>query len=155
MQALARRFYARCLAIRIAQARITKYIDPTTTLPYWVHPGTGVTSWTKPKIFGAQDAEHATMVATSKTEHLVSSIICSSLRDSTRQTAFHRLISRLEIGMALQHFSQDARPDMIILQIYFEVRLIVRVQVAIQTIPVFPSGCEPARKYKHVASPPT
>lgn len=70
-QALARRYCARCRAIRLAQARISKFIDPTTLLPYWLHPGTGITSWSKPKVFGAEDVEHATMIATSRTEHLV------------------------------------------------------------------------------------
>lgn len=71
-QAIGRRYCARCRAIRVAQVRISKYVDPATNLPYWVNPVTGVTTWSKPKVFGAADAEHAMMVATSKTEHLVS-----------------------------------------------------------------------------------
>lgn len=71
IQALARRYSARCRAIRLAQVCIFKYIDPTTHLPYWVHLKTGITSWKKPKVFRADDVEHAMMVATSKTEHLV------------------------------------------------------------------------------------
>lgn len=71
IQTLGRRYCARCRAIRLAQARISKYIDSNTQLPYWVNPATGVTTWSKPKVFGAADVEHAMMVATSKTEHLV------------------------------------------------------------------------------------
>lgn len=71
-QARGRRYCARCRAIRLARARVAKFIDPTSNLPYWVHPGTGITSWTKPKIFGADDVEQAITVATSRTEHLVS-----------------------------------------------------------------------------------
>lgn len=71
LQALGRRYCARCRAIRLAQAQISKYIEPTKQLPYWVNPATSVTTWTKPKIFGASDVEHAMMVATSRTEHLV------------------------------------------------------------------------------------
>lgn len=73
-QALGRRYRSRAFAIRLAQARITKYIDPKTRLPYWQHPGTGIISWSKPKIFGLEDVDHATMVATKKTEHLVSGV---------------------------------------------------------------------------------
>jgi len=70
-QALGRRYCARCSAIRLAQSQISKYIEPTKQLPYWVNPVTSVTTWTKPKIFGASDVGHAMMVATSRTEHLV------------------------------------------------------------------------------------
>lgn len=59
------------IAIRLAKVRIVKYIDPSTLLPYWVHGGTGVASWTKPKIFRGEDVDSAVMVASSKTEHLV------------------------------------------------------------------------------------
>lgn len=71
IQALSRRYCGRCSAIQLAQRRILKYLDPDSHLPYWVHPSTGVVSWTKPKILGNEDVEHATMVATSGTEYLV------------------------------------------------------------------------------------
>ncbi|CAM9227337.1 unnamed protein product, partial [Laminaria digitata] len=100
LQALGRRYCARCRAIRLARARIAKFIDPTSNLPYWVHPGTGITSWTKPKIFGADDVEQAITVATSRTEHLVKCSVCddtpvkrlcTSCRDSYCEECFQSL----------------------------------------------------------------
>eukprot|EP00752_Nemacystus_decipiens_P002143 g2042.t1 len=97
IQTLGRRYCARCRAIRLAQARISKYIDPNTQLPYWVNPATGVTTWTKPKVFGAEDVKHPMMVATSKTEHLVKCSVCdvnpvkrmcTSCRDSYCEDCF-------------------------------------------------------------------
>ncbi|CAN0231592.1 unnamed protein product, partial [Ectocarpus sp. 12 AP-2014] len=35
LQSLGRRYCARCRAIRLARAKISKFIDPTTHLPYW------------------------------------------------------------------------------------------------------------------------
>ncbi|CAN0081825.1 unnamed protein product [Scytosiphon promiscuus] len=100
IQAIGRRYCARCLAIRVAQVRIAKYIDPIRNLPYWVNPVTGVTTWSKPKVFGAADVEHAMMVATSKTEHLVKCSVCdvkpvkrmcTSCRDSYCEDCFQAL----------------------------------------------------------------
>ncbi|CAB1111112.1 unnamed protein product [Ectocarpus sp. CCAP 1310/34] len=103
LESLGRRYCARCRAIRLAQAKISKFIDPTTHLPYWLHPTTGVTTWTKPKVFGAADVEHAMMVATSKTEHLVKCSVCdvrpvrrmcTSCRDSYCEECFQALHGR-------------------------------------------------------------
>ncbi|CAM9991087.1 unnamed protein product, partial [Ectocarpus sp. 12 AP-2014] len=84
-------------------AKISKFIDPTTHLPYWLNPTTGVTTWTKPKVFGAADVENAMMVATSKTEHLVKCSVCdvrpvrrmcTSCRDSYCEECFQALHGR-------------------------------------------------------------
>ncbi|CAM9276018.1 unnamed protein product [Ectocarpus sp. 12 AP-2014] len=98
-----KRYCARCRAIRLARAKISKFIDPTTHLHYWLNPTTGVTTWTKPKVFGAADVEQAMMVATSKTEHLVKCSVCdvrpvrrmcTSCRDSYCEECFQALHGR-------------------------------------------------------------
>ncbi|CAN0094235.1 unnamed protein product, partial [Sphacelaria rigidula] len=103
IQAWGRRYCSRASAIRLAQARITKYIDPSTRLPYWQHPSTGIISWSKPKIFGLGDVESAILVATKKTEFLVKCSMCDegtatrtckSCRDSYCESCFQALHSK-------------------------------------------------------------
>lgn len=54
MQALILRFVQRQRAVKLAQKTIVKYI-PATGAPYWYHPQTRVSSYTKPKVLGSYD----------------------------------------------------------------------------------------------------
>ncbi|CAN0204466.1 unnamed protein product, partial [Discosporangium mesarthrocarpum] len=91
IQALERRYLSRCRAVSLAKIILQKYVDPISGQPFWHNPRTGTTSWIKPSILGLSDLDAATMVPTSKTEHLVlcsnceekpAARVCQSCRDS-------------------------------------------------------------------------